>query len=150
MINLNVSFRKATQLDQDFAFQTKKTVLKGYVNQIWGWDEQEQIQLHTRRFNPEKIRIIKNNNEDIGIISIDVDTEYFKVNQIFILPKYQRQGIGSFCMGQLVEEARELGKPVWLRTFKINQPAKVFYIKLGFNQIGETETHIIFEKKVCV
>lgn len=144
---MNVSFRKATQLDRDFAFQTKKTVLKGYVNQIWGWDEQKQIQLHTRRFNPEKIRIIKYNNEDIGIISINADGEYFKVNQIFILPKYQRQGIGSFCMGHLIEEARKLDKIVWLRTFKINQPAKAFYNKLGFKQIGETETHIIFEKK---
>ena len=146
LIDMNISFRKATQRDSDFAFQIKKTVLEGYVDQIWGWEEEREVLEHTRRFNPENIRVIRYLGEDIGIISIVIDAEYFRVNQIFILPGYQRRGIGSYCMGQLVEEARELGKPVWLRIFKINQPAKAFYIKLGFKQIGETETHVIFEK----
>ncbi len=56
---MNVSFRKATQRDNDFAFQTKKTLLTGYVDQIWGWDEQKQVLLHARRFIPDKIRVIR-------------------------------------------------------------------------------------------
>ena len=47
----DLTFRKATADDSEFAYQTKRAAFKDYVEQVWGWNEQEQRQLHERRFS---------------------------------------------------------------------------------------------------
>jgi len=52
-----------------------------------------------------------------------------EVNQLYVAPEYQRQGVGS----HLIKEAKERSKGVLsLRTFEVNQRAQVFYHVHGF------------------
>jgi len=52
-----------------------------------------------------------------------------EVNQLYVAPEYQRQGVGS----HLIKEAKERSKGVLsLRTFEVNQRAQVFYHAHGF------------------
>jgi len=48
----DLKLRKATTHDSEFAYQTKKTAFREYVEKVWGWDEEEQRKLHERRFAP--------------------------------------------------------------------------------------------------
>lgn len=143
---MSISLRRATKEDRDFIFQTKKIVLKDYVEQIWGWDERSQNEMFNEDFTPEKIRIILLNGTDIGIINSEKDKKYLRLNQLYILPEYQRKGIGTYCMNILQREASEFNLSIRLQTFKINTPARLFYDKLGFRITEETETHIKYEK----
>jgi GNAT superfamily N-acetyltransferase len=68
-----------------------------------------------------------------------------KVNQLFLLPEHQGQGIGRRCMLAVMEEARGLGLPVRLRVLKVNPRALAFYGRLGFVRTGETDSHDLME-----
>ncbi len=137
--------RKATPDDSEFVFRTKKAVFREYVEEVWGWDEDEQRQLHERRFGEQDLRIIGHNGSDIGVVSLAVAPGCLKLNQLYLLPAHQGRGIGSKVMLLLMEEGRRLGLPIRLRVLKSNQRALSFYVRLGFKRTGETDSHIFVE-----
>ena len=55
----NLKLRKASPADCEFAYRTKKTAFRGYLEQVGGWNEDEQRQLHQRRFAAHDFRVIE-------------------------------------------------------------------------------------------
>jgi len=39
----NLKLRKATANDSEFAYRTKKAAFRKYVEQVWGWDEESNV-----------------------------------------------------------------------------------------------------------
>jgi GNAT superfamily N-acetyltransferase len=144
----DLRLREATADDSEFAYQTKKAALRKYVEQVWGWDEDEQRQIHERRFGAQDFRVINLAGMDIGIMSVVVAPDCMKLNQLFLLPEHQGKGIGQKCMLLIMEEARGLGLPVRLRVLKVNPRALAFFQGLGFLRTGETDTHYLMEKSL--
>jgi len=57
-----------------------------------------------------------------------------EIETLYILPKYQRAGIGS----KLVQMATKLPvKSIWLSVWELNHTAIDFYSKIGFRETGE-------------
>ena len=46
----SLTLRNAGPNDSEFAYCAKKDAFKEYVEKVWGWDEEEQRQLHEQRF----------------------------------------------------------------------------------------------------
>ncbi|MFC1735855.1 GNAT family N-acetyltransferase [Candidatus Hydrogenedentota bacterium] len=141
----NLTLRKAASSDSEFAYFAKKVAFREYAEKVWGWEEDEQRQLHEQRFETQDFRIINLVGTDIGIIALVVESDCVKVNQLFLLPEHQGKGIGRRCMFIIMEEARHLGLPVRLQVMKVNPRAKAFFEQLGFMLIGETVTHDLIE-----
>jgi len=142
----NLRLRKATADDSEFAYQTKKAAFRQYVEKVWGWDEEEQRQLHERRFASQDFQVIQVSGIDVGILAIVRETDGVKVNQMFILPEYQGRGIGAACMMRIIEDAAVSGLPVRLQVLKVNERALSFFQRLGFSSIGESDTHVFMER----
>ena len=53
----SLKLRTADPGDKEFAYQVKKAAFREYVEQVWGWDEDEQRGLHDRRFRAEEFHI---------------------------------------------------------------------------------------------
>ena len=140
-----VTLTQATAADSEFAYQVKRAAFRTYIEQVWGWDEAEQHQLHERRFSKQEFRIAQASGRDVGVMAIVREDDCLKLNQLFILPEHQSKGIGSRCMALLMDEARRLGLPVRLRVLKVNPRALRFYERLGFVRTGETETHVLMQ-----
>lgn len=138
--------RNAKPNDSEFAYCVKKAAFKEYVEKVWGWDEDEQQQLHGQRFCDQDFQIINLAGIDVGVIAVVVQPDCLKVNQLFLLPEHQGKGIGSKCMLLIMEEGCRLGLPMCLRVLKINLRALAFYQRLGFVCVDETDTHILMEK----
>jgi GNAT superfamily N-acetyltransferase len=143
----SLTLRGARPDDSEFAYRTMRAALRGYVEQVWGWDEAEQWKLYDRRFEAHDVRIISIAGSDVGVMAIAIATDCMHLHQLFILPEHQGRGIGRRCMLLILEEARRLGLPVRLRVLKINPRALAFYERLGFARTGETETHYLLEKR---
>lgn len=137
--------RQATAQDKEFAFQTKKAAFREYVEQTFGWDEAEQRRLHEERFRTQAFQVVRFGDADAGILSVDRRPESITVNQIYILPEYQGQGIGSICMATICNEAGDAGVPVRLKVLKVNRRAIAFYERLQFHKIDENDTHVFME-----
>ncbi len=139
MEELNI--RKAHASDSEFVFTVKKAAYREYVEQVWGWDESYQRELHDRRFDSQDLRIIQFCGVDVGFLARSNTSDALKVNQFFILPEYQGSGIGSACMTRIIDGASLEGKPVLLQVLKVNTRGLAFYRRLGFTVISESATH---------
>ena len=141
-----LSFRKAHTSDSEFVFTVKKAAFREYVEQVWGWDDNYQRELHNRRFAAQDVCIIQFRGTDVGFLSTSSTPDTLKVNQLFILPEYQGKGIGSACMMDIVDDARLEEKSVALQVLKVNTRGTAFYQRLGFLIIGESSTHLQMKK----
>lgn len=141
----STKLRKASQDDNEFAYQVKRTGFKEYVEQVWGWEEDRQRQLHMRRFQEQDFSIIEVDGKDIGIMSVVAKPDCVFVNQLYLLPEHQGHGIGRACMLDVMEKGRSLGLPVRLRVLKVNARAVTFYKRLGFEITSETDTHYLMQ-----
>lgn len=136
-----LKFRKAEATDSEFVFAVKKAAFREYVEQIWGWDDTYQKDLHNRRFASQDLRIIQFCGTDVGFLSTSSTSDTLKVDQIYILPESQGRGIGSMCMKGIISDASLERKPVTLQVLKINTRATAFYQRLGFTIVDENSTH---------
>ena len=142
-----LSFRKAHASDSEFVFTVKKAAFREYVEQVWGWNDDYQRELHNRRFVPQDFHIIQFRGTDVGFMATSSTPDTLKVNQLFILPEYQGKGIGSACMTRIVDDTSLEGKSVALQVLKVNTRGIAFYQKLGFLIVGESSTHFQMEKR---
>ncbi len=140
-----LKLRKASQDDMEFAFQVKRAAFREYAELVWGWDEDMQRQLHDRRFREQDYRVISLDGKDIGIISMAVEPDCVFVNNLYILPEHQGQGVGRKCMQVILERGRDLGLTVRLQVLKVNPRAVAFYKRLGFTITDETDTHFLMQ-----
>ena len=138
--------RKACTSDSEFVFTVKKAAFQEYVEQVWGWDESYQRELHERRFTTQDLRIIQFCGTDVGFLATSRTRATLKVNQLYILPEYQGRGIGTACMARVLDDASLRQKPVVLQVLKVNTRGVVFYQRLGFTIVGETTTHVLMKK----
>jgi GNAT superfamily N-acetyltransferase len=137
----DLTFRKATEADSDFAYGVKRTAFRKYADRVWGWDEARQRGLHETRFAAQNFEIIGFRGNDVGVLSTVEEADCVHVYQLFILPGHQGRGIGSACMKRVMGDARISRKQIRLQVLKVNSRATEFYQRLGFRNLGETDTH---------
>ena len=132
--------------DKHFIYQTKKDSIKKYVELIWGWDEEYQIKSFEKDFFLlSNFKVIYSIDKKIGFLEINETDKLINITEIHINPEFQRRGIGSKIINEIIYEAKEKNKKIALGCFKKNHGAVKLYIKLGFKIIEETETHFVFE-----
>lgn len=142
------SLKMATQEDYDFIYNLKKTTMKDYVIKTWGsWDEDLQRNFFSRELKAIEYQIIVVKNENIGIFAFSRNETSIVVDEIQILPKYQNKGIGTLILSEIIANAQKAKIETTLRVLKVNSMAQKFYNKLGFEKIGDTETHFLLSKK---
>ena len=142
----NLNLRKATADDSEFAYQTKKSAFRGYLEKTSGWGEEEQRQLHKRRFAEHDFRIIQLSGVDVGIMAMSRQPDCIKLHQLFLLPEYQGKGIGGACMKLVIKEAADVQLPIRLQVLKMNPRALAFYQRFGFKRTGENDDHFLMER----
>jgi len=116
-----------------------------YVTAIWGWDEELQRAYHDRAFAPGQWRIITVDGLSAGILDVEHRNTEIYLGRISIHPNYQGRGIGSQLIGDLLRQARELGRDLILDVLVVNQRAHVLYRRLGLHDVarhGENDLKI--------
>ena len=145
---MNIKFRKCTLDDFDFLFKLKKENFKKYVDNIWGWDDDNQIK--RLRIDLEETLEQKNviiyNDIEVGVFSFYmIEKDICRINEVNILKEYQNLGIGTYILENKLKENSEKNIKTILQVFKDN-PAMNLYKRLGFKVFEETETHYRMEK----
>jgi len=93
---------------------------------------------------PSKFKIISINNEDIGAYLINKYSDYFNLDMLLIVKRYQNKGIGRQIVEKIKLLASKENKSLKLSVIKTN-PASNFYKHMGFQVAGEKEGSIKFE-----
>ena len=128
----HATLRRASIQDVQFAIDARTETMRDYVVETWGsWDEaavKEQVQEDIRAGRSE---IIEVDSEAVGLWRLDRLTDHFQLEQVFIVDKHQRRGIGASLVRQAMEHARLASVPLQVWVLRVN-PALHFYTRLGF------------------
>jgi ribosomal protein S18 acetylase RimI-like enzyme len=139
------SYRKARSDERAQIFQLYRTVMRSYIEEIWGWDEQWQENDFREHFEPDQITVALVGGKLVGYAQAEPQSEAFYIRMLLLATEYRRQGIGARLLQVVLSAASEQHLGVKLQVFKINESAKRFYECHGFRVVGETSTSLEME-----
>ena len=96
------------------------------------WQFDLQRREYDVRFPDAKYELIVIDSEPAGRIWTGEDPEQIRLLDIALLPEFQKRGVGTILLGELIKEATRAGKPLRHMVFVLNNDAHRFYERLGF------------------
>ncbi len=146
---MTIDLRPVTTADFPFFKNLHHTVLRPYIEKIWGWDTVLQAKFVKESFDKflkNESYIITKNTNSIGIIVIEIRPQSVFLSQLLLSSEYQGKNIGTELMHSYVFEVAKKKKfPIELHVLHTN-PAKRFYERLGFS-VYETTADSFFMRK---
>jgi GNAT superfamily N-acetyltransferase len=104
---------------------------------------------HTRgfrdRWNVAEVEIISCDHIEIGWVQTSIVDGALYLGQIFIVPPFQRRGIGTGVIIGIIDKATKADRPVTLSVVKAN-PAKKLYERLGF-RVTDTDDRKFYMRR---
>jgi GNAT superfamily N-acetyltransferase len=140
-----ITRRPATDADTEFAQKVHHTAYHDVIVRQFGtFNEKMQDHFFFESWKPETHEIIISDGKDAGFYSIVHLPDHIFVHELVLLPEFQGQGIGSRLLKEVLLEAKTKHLPVRLEVLKKNI-AHNLYLRFGFKDTGENETHIQME-----
>ncbi len=132
--------KPVVQGDLDWLLNLRKETMTEHLLNSGMSIEEAEFKKRTL-YNFEDTQIIIQNDNQIGMIKVKKEKEFYELIQIQISPKYQGKGIGKCVIEDLITEARQKGLPIYLSVLKTNT-AKSLYEALGFEVYDEDDNSI--------
>lgn len=117
--------------------------MRGFISEIWGWDEQWQENDFSAHFDPKDITLVHKERELVGYSHVENRDGQLFLRMIVVHPHHQRKGIGRKLLESVIASGDEQSKGVELEVFKINDRAKKFYERFGFSVECENTTSYV-------
>jgi len=95
----------------------------------------EQVQGHVAN---SVTNVIEYDDRRVGRLRVVRADGQIAIAGLQILPGFQRRGVGTAVINNLIEEAAATSMPVLLEVEKDNPEAESLYTRLGFERYGET------------
>jgi GNAT superfamily N-acetyltransferase len=135
-----IELRPATADDKRFVDDLLFTTMHKYVEATWPNDPAAQRHYYEiNKFDPLNTRILQVEGKDIGRLSTTLRSDCIFIDELHILPEYQRQGIGKEAIEQVFQEARERSLPVKATVLKVNNPSQKLCLTMGFEVFAEKD-----------
>jgi GNAT superfamily N-acetyltransferase len=128
----------------EFAFLAKKEALGPHVAVKWGWDDAFQRRVHSEKWAAKSFFRILVDGEAAGTVAIDESPSHVQFGEFYLLPPFQRKGVGGKVLASVIEKSAERHLPVRLECLKWN-PALSLYKRAGFVVTRESDTHYFME-----
>jgi GrpB-like predicted nucleotidyltransferase (UPF0157 family)/GNAT superfamily N-acetyltransferase len=120
--------------------------MRSYVEEAFGaWDSVTQRRSLHDSFNPAFWNVVLVENVRAGILVVEDRPAEFFLSRIFMLPAFQRRGVGTVLMQRLINRANLAQKPLRLRVLRVNAGALRLYERLGFTLTRSTTEHDYLE-----
>jgi ribosomal protein S18 acetylase RimI-like enzyme len=134
---MQITIRPAITQDFEYCKRLYFAGMKRIIEEL-GLNMDAQIASFRQQWELKQVRIISVNSSDVGWLQSDMRDDELFVAQLFVDTPFQRQGIGTEVMNQLIAEAAGLNQAVSLAVVKIN-PALRLYERLGFHTTHEDD-----------
>ncbi len=141
-----VGLRAAAADDYAFALAIYVETIKPYTVAYMEWIDAEQTARFARLWMPAEVRIITADGMDAGWMQASESGPQVVLKQMYLAPRYQRQGIGSQILRLRLDEWAATNKAVVLGVLK-NNPARRLYERLGFAVTSETDTKFMMRRE---
>ncbi|WP_108649531.1 GNAT family N-acetyltransferase [Dongshaea marina] len=135
-----IYLRPARHSDEVFVNALARSTLWPYIEATWGEHHQREAQYAKRGFRRNGTQIICHHKKPIGRLTLTEFKDEIVIDDIQLVTEYQKQGIGTLLLLDVIENAKEKGKSSSLAVLKAN-PAKKLYERLEFKVYFTTRQH---------
>jgi ribosomal protein S18 acetylase RimI-like enzyme len=130
--------------DKDLPFLAD-IFLRAMVNHVTAargyWDEAKEHAQFLEQLQLEQTQVVERDGVRIGFFMTAERGQDIELHTLCIAPEYQRHGLGTTIMRQLMEAAFDRKRSIVLSVLKVNTAALSFYTRLGFILTTESAHH---------
>jgi GNAT superfamily N-acetyltransferase len=136
--------RLAPATDEDFEalLSLRMAAMRESLQRLGRFDPQRARERLSRAFEPAHTRLILQGGERVGfVVLLPVPArwpDHLVLDHLYIAPQAQGQGVGSWVMAQVLDEADRLQLPVRVTALKLSD-ANRFYQRHGFELQHQSE-----------
>ncbi len=134
----------ATEADKSYIWDLYVSAMKSYVEKIWGWDNDWQLNDFNNQYFILNTSLILVDGEKAGYVQHSFNKKYIYISMILLELSFQRKGFGADVL-EIIQRLQP-EKPLRLRCFHLNDRALKFYLSNGFTQIETQEHSVILER----
>lgn len=130
-----LTYEQATQADAERIFSMSKALIDQYED-IASIDYDKVLQWVRRKIEAQigEYQRVLMDGSLAGYVHFHPDGERMELDDLYILPEYRGQGIGTAVVEKCCAETE---KPVYLYVFRCNEGAVRLYQRLGFEIVQE-------------
>jgi ribosomal protein S18 acetylase RimI-like enzyme len=140
------ALRQATGDDAQLFYDVIDRTMREFIIATWGrWNESRVRQESREDSSSPHARVILVGDVAVGVLVVERHATHIQLEQIYLLPEYQRLGIGTALIDNLIQEAKHYELPLCLRVMAVN-PAKKFYERFGFVVTEATPEFLMMQK----
>ena len=138
--------RQASADDAQLFYSVIDQTMREFIITTWGTWNEDRVRRESQEDScSPNAQIVLVDDISVGVLVVERFLTYIQIEQIYLLPEYQRVGIGTALIKSLILEAAKAKIPVRLRVMTVN-PAKSFYERLGFMVTEATPEFCFMEK----
>jgi ribosomal protein S18 acetylase RimI-like enzyme len=146
MYEATYTLRRSSIDDAALFYNVIDRTMREFIIKTWDrWDESRVRRESEEKSRDPNAQIVRVADISVGVFVVERHPTHIQLAQIYLLPEYQRRGIGTNLLKTLIAEASHSKKPVRLHVMAVN-PAKSFYERLGFSVTEATPEFFYMEK----
>ncbi|MFF2886631.1 GNAT family N-acetyltransferase [Paenibacillus sp. NPDC057967] len=137
--------------DQSFQYEVYASTRLEEMK-LMGWDEIQQDAFlrmqfmmqqrsYAARYPDESYQIIVYDGVKVGHLLVAREDTTIRLVDLAILPHYRSNGIGTFVINNLMQEALATGRTTMLHVMRSNRAIRL-YERLGFTKSAENEMYV--------
>lgn len=127
-------------------FELTKAGLFSFVEEVFGWDDDFQMQRMKDDYNPNWFYWLQYDNQEIGYLCFKRYEQAMHVHLIILKPEWQHKGYGRKAMEFIQSIANQEQRDITLSSFKCNTKAVGLYRTMGYEVTDEEEHFLLFRK----
>jgi ribosomal protein S18 acetylase RimI-like enzyme len=126
-----ITLTRGTADHYDFALELYISAMRPLTEKLMVWNEEKQRESFASQWKLDEVQIIAVDGKDVGWLQVaELPTEV-RLQQFFVAPDRQGEGIGTEVLQRLLTIFRQAGQQVALTVLKNNQ-ARRLYERVGF------------------
>ena len=142
---MDITLQPATKADTEFARSVHhRAYHNAVVTQFGTWDENAQDGFFETEWSQPGHEIVLWHGTPCGYARYERLASEIQAHELVLLPEFQGKGIGSFLLRKMLAEGTDRHVPVTLKVLQRNRAFEL-YTKLGFKEIGRTDTHVLMK-----
>ncbi|MCW6512081.1 GNAT family N-acetyltransferase [Lichenifustis flavocetrariae] len=140
-----IGMRPALENDKPYLVWLEEACMREYAVALWGeWPPELGV-----RTTVAGCRIIMVDGKTAGCVTTEALVDHLWLDELFIAPTFQRLGVGSHILKQVVSEAKRVSLPLRLSVLTTN-PAIAFYLRHGLRVRERTAERIYLTSELPV
>jgi ribosomal protein S18 acetylase RimI-like enzyme len=142
-----IEWRRATLKDRDFLEEVHVRALGPIALVGYGWTATKTLAQFRSEIDLRNCEVIVVDGRAAGYVSTQDRGAFWYIDAFAIAPRYQRKGIGTAVMRDLLLRAGTV--PVRLNVLHVN-PARALYERLGFRILSRDGARQVMEWRALV